>query len=160
MGYMDFRYDGTRSRLTLIMFTELDDSQYQGVTVNSAYFHLYCHARSGSGDYLMGLADTDWDEMLVTYYRCPDIVESRTESYPSAPGWIVYDVTDWVQDWLDGTRSNYGMVLHDTDDSYNQWVATYSSNYTNDPTRCPKLALEYYGVAVEEATWGQIKAAF
>jgi len=112
----------------------------------------------GSGQYLIGPCNAAWDEYTISWNNMPGVFESVQASYPSGTGWIIYGVSVWVQNWLDGTWSNNGFALFDNDGS-DQYVMSDSSDYTVDPSLRPMLYLEYTPTsAVEEATWGQIKA--
>ncbi len=145
------------SYASFIEFTELDDAQYQGATVNSAFLYLYCWEAQSPGQYLIGPCNALWDEYTITWDTMVGVHETNPPSYPSGTGWIMYGVSDWVQNWLDGTWNNDGFAIFDNDGS-SQYVIAYSSDYTDDSTLRPKLYLDYTpGAAVEEATWGQIK---
>ncbi|MDJ0939562.1 MAG: DNRLRE domain-containing protein [Woeseiaceae bacterium] len=54
--------------------------------------------------------------------------------------WVSWDVTGLVQDWADGTRPNYGMMLTPGDATATSEFA--SSDYS-DPTLHPKLSIRY-----------------
>ena len=142
-----------------IEFTELNDAQYQGITVSSASFQLYAYTVASSEQYLFGPCDAPWEENTITWNNMVGTHETVQLTYPPSAGWITYDVTTWVQNWLDGTWDNNGLCLIDTTGT-NQYICARSSDYTTDPSLRPKLVLEYYGAAVEEATWGEIKATF
>ncbi len=141
-----------------IEFTELNDSAYQGATVASASLWLYVYSTEsvGSAHYL-GVVDSEWDEDTITYNNSPGLITGSVFYSCGNNSWLEVDVTGYVQKWLDGTWENYGFVATE-DGTYRLWC--YSSDYTGDPTRHPKLVLNYSGAAVEEATWGEIKATF
>jgi hypothetical protein len=50
-----------------------------------------------------------------------------------------------VQAWLDGSITNYGVVLKDIDEaSVNTLAYFWTSDYTTDTSKCPKLEIDYY----------------
>jgi len=50
-----------------------------------------------------------------------------------------------VQGWIDGTITNYGVALKDTDEtSVDTFAYFFTSDYTTDTTKCPKLVISYY----------------
>ncbi len=145
---------------SFIEFTELNDSQYQGATVASASLWLYCcYTISRDSRYhRLGLISTEWNESAITARNCPGVSEHLSFPIPECEScWLEFDVTDYVQSWLDGTQQNYGFVFYGTGGE--DLIVTCSSD-GSDSTLRPKLVLEYYGAAVEEATWGEIKADF
>jgi hypothetical protein len=147
-----------------IEFIELSDPQYQGTTVTSAILSLYVYNMGGdSSNAFWGSAcDSPWSESAITWNDRPSAAgPSYLYSYPSGTGWMAIDITGIVQGWLNGTRPHYGMYFTNHTTSHdNDYLNTRSSDYTADSTLRPKLVLEYYGAAIEEATWGEIKATF
>ena len=121
---------------------------------------MYCWDFGNPGQYLIGPCDAAWNEDTITWNTMVGVHETNPPSYPSGTGWIMYGVSGWVQNWLDGTWSNNGFALFDNDGS-EQYVQSNSSDDITDPSLRPKLYLDYTPAsAIEEATWGQIKADF
>jgi len=147
---------------TYIEFLGLNDTQYQGATVTSAILSLYVYSMSGgtSDSFWVTPCATSWNENTITWNDRPSGTGgSWLFTYPADAGWINIDITTIVREWLDGTRSNYGMYFINHHYSHdNDYLNTRSSDYADDSTLRPKLVMEYYGAAVEEATWGQLKA--
>ena len=143
---------------SFIRFTELNDAQYQGATVNTAFLYVYAYEVIGTGSYQIGPCNSAWDENTITWNTMPGVHESSPPTYPSGTGWIMYGVSGWVQNWLDGTWNNYGIAIFDN--SNNAFVALRSSDYS-DSDVLPKLVLDYSpAVAFEALTWGAVKAVF
>jgi len=76
---------------------------------------------------------SDWDELTVTWNNQPSYTSEITASniFPSAPGfWIEWNVTTDVQNYIDGTQSNFGWLLaaHSTS---NEQAYFYSKEYGN-----------------------------
>jgi len=143
---------------TYIEFVELYGSEYQGAAVNSASLNLYLRDVDGTGNFEVGACDESWNEDTITWNTKVGVIESFEVDYPeNGYEWFFLDVTDHVQNWLDGSWSNYGFCLYGYFDQAS--AGAYSSDYTDDPTLRPKLVLDYSGAAVEETTWGEIKAS-
>jgi len=157
---------GSSQWRTYIEFTELNDPQYQGATVTSAILSLYVYDMNGdtTDAYFCFPLNSSWDESTITWNNVPTSIGSAAilQNYPSGIGWIDIDITAWVPNWLDGTWTNNGCYLrnHNGSSITNDIMTTHSSDYTDDSSLRPKLVMEYSGSAVEEATWGQIKATF
>ncbi len=148
--------NGSISWATFIEFAGLNDSQYQGATVTLALLYLNVYSHGSAGQFQVGACSSHWDEYTLTWNNMPAVHESFFANYPSDTGWYILDVTTYVQNWLDGTWTNQGFALYDNDGD--EHASSYSSDYTSDPNLRPALYLEYSGAAVEEATWGEIKA--
>ena len=118
--------------------------------VIDADLKLYQSGTYGFDDFVVALYNvtSDWDESTIdwdpqpTSSTEPEITNSITAS---ATTWESWDIDTLVQGWLDGTATNYGMLLKDTDESlFDTVVLFYSSDYTTDTTKCPKLEIDYY----------------
>ncbi|MHC4712023.1 MAG: putative Ig domain-containing protein [Planctomycetota bacterium] len=64
---------------------------------------------------------------------------SATSSSISSTGWATLDITDLVQDWVDGTYTNYGVLLRLTTSGH---IRTRMAEYTTSSDR-PKLEVTY-----------------
>jgi len=146
---------------TFIEFIGLNDTQYQGATVTSAILSLYVHTVNGttSDSFLCIPQDSSWDESTITWNNSPISIAGSAivQYYPAGAGWIDIDITTFVQNWLDGIWTNNGFVIFNQSTTSSN-LNTHSSDYTADTSLRPKLVMEYSGSAVEEATWGQVKA--
>ena len=58
------------------------------------------------------------------------------------PGWVSFDVTTRVQQWSDGVSSNHGWRISQTS-SGNAEKQFHASEYATDPSRRPKLTVQY-----------------
>jgi len=144
---------------SFIEFVELNNAAYQGATVNSATLMLYLELAGGAGnEYKVGICANSWDEMTVNWNNAPSAIDTHTEYYPSAAGWLAIDVTANVQCWLDGGYPNFGFILFDLAGT-NEYITPYSSDFT-DPDLRPQLILDYNPLALEATTWAMIKAGF
>ena len=63
-------------------------------------------------------ATSDWDEMTVTWNTQPPYATqaSALSIVPSSAGWMLWDVTSDIQDFVSGQETNYGWKV--TDDNY------------------------------------------
>lgn len=65
----------------------------------------------------------------------------------NAPGWVAFDITAIYQGWVSGAFPNFG-VLFDGNTSTNngEGFRYWSSDYADDPTMRPYLAVTYDAV--------------
>ena len=125
--------------------------------ITSAKLNLYYHAyqtNDPSGRELnIYRATSDWNEDTVTWDTKPTYASSHT-SYavvPSTTGeWMNWDVTNDVQDFIDGKYSNYGWKI--SDDTYwgtvNIPVASFRTKEYSDYIPC--LEIEIADVYVDD----------
>jgi hypothetical protein len=141
----------------------IDLSYYRGQYANSATLYLYTQAVLGTGGEVeFGAADAFWDDDLITWNSMPDIDPHTLDSapYPTAVGeWWEADVTDIVRGWLGDTLANHGFKLYD-DGTGAVGATFYASEYMVDETLRPKLVIELSDPAVEETSFGCIKAQY
>jgi hypothetical protein len=141
-----------------ITFIKFDLSPYYGETISSAYLFLYItkleHNVPNASWHITGVY-ADWDEKDVNWVNMPGGAQP-TDSLdaPSTTGWWTIDVTDAIQDIVDGTYDYYGFRLYG--DYYLCALITLSSK---EGTAEPMLAINY-PTSVESASLGEIKAAF
>jgi hypothetical protein len=153
---------------TLIEFSELQEYIGGDVTVSDASLSLYCSStynnpppfdvyrlthswREGIASEWDGVANSDsidgvtwnerwwgkdWDSSGGDYDSTP--VDSNLVA--TADAWVDIDVTDVVQDWLDGTYENYGLIF--INQSGSGYVRLRSADYSNSD-RHPKLSVTY-----------------
>lgn len=125
---------------TLIKF---DLSQLIGQTIISANLKIYqhFHAPDGSPTPSKIYAITeDWDEN--TWPTSSNVTHGSTEYaapiFTSTLGWYEIDITSLVNEWLDETILNYGLVI--IANSGTKFAEFYSKDAT-DPTKHPYLEL-------------------
>ena len=118
--------------------------------ITGAYLGLYQYATLGTDNFTIGLYTItgDWDESTITWNLQPissTDAEITNNINAGAITWESWNIGDLVQGWLDGDITNYGMVLKDTEESLVNTVAYfYTSDYTTDTTKHPKLEIYYY----------------
>jgi hypothetical protein len=64
---------------------------------------------------------------------------------PDGGGWVNWDVTAMVEGWVSGSHVNHGFLLKDRyeDGDVNKYAAFWSREYGSDPSRRPRLVVEY-----------------
>lgn len=99
----------------------------------------------------------DWD---VRWYAAPDMwatpgagitgsyITDTSASGPSVPGWIEFDITSFVNDWVISGQDNNGVRVYGAGQN-----TVVLSEYTDDPTLRPELVLDLTYVP-EPATLG------
>ena len=117
-----------------------------------AYLKLGQNTARGTGSFDVGLyqVTSDWGEYTTTWNNQPTsstMVEASCTVYFEWFIWrIWYNIGDLVQGWLDESIANYGMLLKATTDetSLTLLASFWSSDYTDDPSKRPKLTINYY----------------
>ena len=111
---------------------------------------LYQYSTNGSDNFTIGLYGVtgDWDESTITWNLQPTSstdAKSTNNITAGATTWEYWNIDTLVQGWMDGTITNYGMMLKDTDESSVNTVAYFwTSDYLIDTTKRPKLTIYYY----------------
>ena len=95
----------------------LPDSYIVSATLNLYYYH-YTDTDPEGRPLNLYRATSNWDEDNVTWDAQPSYAPQPTTSasVPSYFGWMPWDVTSDVQDFVDGTVINYGWSI--TDETY------------------------------------------
>ncbi len=105
----------TWNQRILIEFTDLS-ALSSAATINSAKLGLYRYEADPSGNSVTLDAyqiTSSWAEN-VTYSTQPSYnstVESSITVSCTADGWYEWDVTNLVQQWIDGSATNYGVAI-------------------------------------------------
>lgn len=118
-----------------------------GAVVTNAYLYLYQFYGSGSVSLGVYRVTGNWAESSIIWNIQPNSsseAEDFRTIYSSTGAWRYWYVDDLVQDWLDGSISNNGMLLKPTNESSNTTFAKFYSSDTSDSTKCPKLLIYYY----------------
>ena len=125
---------------TLIKF---DLNQYTGQTITSATLKIYqhYHAPDGSPTPSKIFAITeDWDEN--TWTTSNNVTHSSTEyatpNFTSTLEWYEIDITSLINEWLNETISNFGLVI--IADPSSKFAKFYSKE-VSDTTKRPYLEL-------------------
>jgi hypothetical protein len=117
--------------------------------VVDADLKLYCYGGFGTDSFTIGLhqVTSAWDESTITWNIQPtfSVDAEITTNITATAAWKSWDIDTLVQAWLDGSITNYGVVLKDIDEaSVNTLAYFWTSDYTTDTSKCPKLEIDYY----------------
>ena len=122
-----------------------------GAVITNADIQLYQWFTYGSSDFVVGAhrVTQSWTESIITWNNQPaysDIPESTIFVTADAVAWRSWNITSLVQDWLDGSIANYGVVLTGDGDTSlpSSRISCYSSDNTDNSTLRPKLEITYY----------------
>ncbi|GAH09322.1 unnamed protein product [marine sediment metagenome] len=111
---------------------------------------LYQWGTLGTDNFTIGLykVTSDWDESTIDWDPQPtcsvdaEITSDITWAWVAT--WRSWDIDTLAQAWLDGSITNYGVVLKDTDEaSVNTLAYFLTSDYTVTSEH-PKLEIDYY----------------
>ena len=123
---------------------------------------MQCNLRYGTptNDIWCDDANTDWEEMTVTWNNAPDVYGDIVSApWPESGNYVSFEITDWVQDWIDGVRVHRGLLVY-TYDTGGWCYGNFDSRESSDEDERPKLHVIYTPSAIESSSLGSIKAAF
>jgi hypothetical protein len=86
-----------------------------GATIDSA--KVFFNVTSASGkEVTLHRITYSWQEMMVTWNNFGGSYDATAENSftPSGMGWYSANVTGLINSWIDGTYSNYGILLNET----------------------------------------------
>jgi hypothetical protein len=119
--------------------------------VVDANLKLYQYSTFGDANFTLGLHNVTsaWDESTITWNlqpTCSVDAETTSDITIGDINWKSWEIDNLVQAWLDGSITNYGVVLKGTDEASVGPAMAYfwSSDYTTDTSKCPKLEINYY----------------
>ncbi|UCE26704.1 MAG: DNRLRE domain-containing protein [Candidatus Coatesbacteria bacterium] len=148
---------GYESR-TLVLF---DLSPYSGAKVTAATYASFvdnldniCH------DNVLCSGARFWDEYTVTWDNDPGYTTDISLNFgqPVADDWLSLDVTEFVENWLDGTYTNYGFYFIGLNPPRSNF--SFRTKEYTDSEYHPKLTIDYYFDSVGPASLGEIKTVF
>jgi uncharacterized repeat protein (TIGR01451 family) len=94
-----------------------------GTTVNQAQLYLYlmssCDVGPRTHTFTTYRIGSSWSELSVTWNTRPSFAEAygSTSITSEAWGWYAFDVTDLVRGWVNGSVSNYGLMVRGPESS-------------------------------------------
>ncbi len=138
----DFSGAGHYERVSL----KWDVSAYAGQTADSAFINIYRYFRCPGSGYTMCdlyVATEDWDEDTWNDYVHISHAATPFAAFNFGPAldWFRINVSNVVNQWLDGTQQPYGIVIQAQ--SGQKWSKFYSKEGTYAPY------LELYGVTID-----------
>lgn len=118
-----------------------------GSTVTSATLYLYEQGNKlGQTTYIYRVT-SNWSENTVTWNSWPTPggnFDSGTAYFSFIPDqnncMVTLDITSLVQAWVNGTYSNYGLMLYSTGPNH---IISYASKEDGTASRQPKLNIVY-----------------
>ncbi|MDX9703885.1 MAG: DNRLRE domain-containing protein [Candidatus Auribacterota bacterium] len=129
---------------------EFDLSSISVQSVDQAILQLYCYHQevSASPTIYANRITNQWEENTVNWISHGTSYTtdgSVSQSGTAGIGWVSWDVTDIVNDWLNTSNGiqNYGFMLTGNNIQPNNRTFFYSSDYLADTSLRPKLSLEY-----------------
>lgn len=153
VNYGDFEYVcvGNSGSTVVRIFIQFALSAVPAdVIITDADLKLYQYSTAGSNNFTVGLYNVtgNWGESTITWNLQPTSstdAEITNNITAGATTWESWDIDSLVRGWLDGTITNYGMLLKDTDESsVDTFVYFRTSDYATDATERPKLEIDYY----------------
>lgn len=117
----------------------------QGATINNAKLTVYVNETDEAltVPITLGRLLSIWHEDTLTWNTQPSSsVVSVLNIYPSSAN-MAFDVTNLVKKWLNGTYTNYGLVLYSDLRGNQEYSIVFSSAYTPVEARKPKLDIDY-----------------
>jgi len=132
-------------------YIKFDLSSIAGITIESVTLELYCFQESGNTLPQLRQVTSSWNESTLTYNNKPTRHTRDLAHWDNVSvGWLEtndsvpfgdYDLGRVVQEWVDGTSVNYGIMLF-TDDTLYDYAYFGSSEYYDDAQR-PVLIVNY-----------------
>ncbi len=134
----------------------------QDATVQGARLSLYVITGRADPDFTIAAYRLlrPWDPETATWYQADqdtpwakpgalqpgldyDAAPLDTLTVPDKPGgqWLSWDISDAVSYWRDHPDENHGILL--VGQNSQRYIEAYSSNYNEDNTKRPKLAIDF-----------------
>ena len=145
VGYYSF----TQPKLRTYLYFDVSSSSLPSdAVVTSAYLKLHQFDFIGTGSLPIGLYQVteDWTESAITWNNQPGSssdAEYTRVVYDSSDTWRSWSIGDLLKGWLDGSITNYGMLLKPVSEPATNGAWFDSSDYW-DVTRRPQLLISYY----------------
>ncbi len=130
-----------------------------GTTVKSATLGLYYWHYNNGDPYNRQLdvyhITEAWDEGTVTWNNQPSYDSNVIDSayVPGSYGWMTWDVTSSVQEFVDGTKTNYGWQIMDVNTSGDSMIYFRSKEYADSGFH-PSLQLDLDIIFIDENATG------
>jgi hypothetical protein len=128
-----------------------------GSTINTATAYAYRYDGYGGISCDLFRVTESWDEYTLDWPLAHDTGTVYASITISGNAWYDFDITALVQEWVDETYDNYGIVFYGTGGS-----GYYQRFYSREAaSNHPYLEIDYdEPVGVKSASFGEIKAIF
>jgi hypothetical protein len=153
IGDLEYLFAGDNGfyNRTYIQF-DLDPSPLPtGATVTDARLKLYQVStlqQPGTFNGGLYLVTSNWEEDEITWNNQPTSSSSFVALptlYDTTGTWVTCHIEDFVKGWLEGSITNYGLLIKAIDEFLdNTGACFFSSDYTTDITKHPILEIDYY----------------
>ena len=127
-------------------------------TINSAVMNIYNHDGTSPTTLECDIyrVTEDWVEATLIDCIAHDVGTSYDHIVMNGVDWYDFDITLLVQDWVDETYTNFGIVFYGTSGSGTpQYFRSREFSSNN-----PYLVIDYSPLTIEATTFGAIKALF
>lgn len=113
-----------------------------GSAISSAHLWWIAGAKdSGADTIYVNRVTSSWDEGTITSNTAPTSTsENQASASVSAIGWVSYNITNFVQGWVNGTYANYGIKLNTTS---SDWRMHGQSSEASLTYQRPYISIEY-----------------
>jgi hypothetical protein len=129
-----------------------------GSTINSADLYVYNYDEFGGtlNAEIYRVTET-WDEMTLEHeIDHDDATPYDNVDISGSNSWKTFDITTLVQEWIDGTYDNYGVVFYGISGS-GYFIRFYSREASSNN---PYLEIDYSDTSIESTSIGHIKVLF
>jgi len=114
---------------------------------NLSLYWYFTSEDPGSSEFTVYRINESWNETNVTWNNQPDINTTIIDSIDGFQAgnegqWKTWNVTNTVQEWINGTYENYGFEIRKVDENSGGTIRFYSSDYETADLR-PKLVVTY-----------------
>lgn len=116
IGYIDgdlFGFDGKLKRSKMLV--QIDNSCLAsipaGSKIISASFNVYQYVSYNSNTFWCSRVLSDWNYNNMSYTNAGKLESELLSSSPAKKGFHSFDIRDAVNDWVQGTYPQYGLIL-------------------------------------------------
>jgi RHS repeat-associated protein len=129
-----------------------DLSALKGAIVDNATFYAYTshsYYTNTPTEVDINEVGQDWNPGTLTWNNKPFTSGTIATDSVYRGQWAEFNVTNTVKDWINGTKPNYGFIMHTNGNGQTYWKKFYASeNNTNQPV----LDVDYHYPAPNQPT--------
>lgn len=118
------------------------------LSANLSFYYYDNESTATSGPVGAYRVTGSWDEDTITWNNSPAVQSTSISTITVSPtiigGYLTWSISSLVQDWVDGSITNYGLMLKDTNEAT---LEGYKLFYSSEGAQCPKLTISYYDPA-------------
>ena len=112
------------------------------ISIEHAYLRLYIYSPNATRALRVSQVTSNWSEYEVTWNTRPSFTTVgavETMCHKNTNEWLEWDITSFVDSWINGSAENYGIQI---DQTASRRAYFYTSDYTDNPSLRPMLVLE------------------